>query len=164
MGEEPSPIAAGGEEKERYCRFCKCMLSRSRFSKSTSEKKATTRRRVCINHMRLVYRLKHTVQGGGSIAVEHFRILKNAYQVFARDARRVFGGLKPGLRIQDLATLIPSGQSAWCVPLDPTRGISATNVRVLGDIEQRKTLLKIWESTRDGALYAAALSRFGSLS
>ena len=52
----------------------------------------------------------------------------------------------------------------WCVPLDPTLGISATNVRVLGDIEQRKTLLKIWESTRDGALYAAALSRFCSLS
>jgi hypothetical protein len=142
-------------EQKRFCRFCKCMLALSHFSKTTQK----TKRRICVAHMRTVYRLRHTVVGGGSIAVEHFRLLKNAYQVSARDARTSFGGVKPRLRIQDLAPLITSpGQ--FCMPRDPAQPLAEDNVCVLGSLEHRRTLLRLWETTRDTTLYAAALRCF----
>ena len=145
------------ELNKRFCRFCQCERALSCFPRSQKAK-----RRVCLDHIRTVYRLKHTVGHGGSIAVEHFRRLKNAYQVFARDARKWFGGLKPQLRIQDLAVFIPADDSKgqWCVPVDPLKAISADNVRVLTDLEQRKTLLQLWQCTHDAALYAQALAKF----
>ena len=145
---------ATDDDTTRFCRYCKCRLSLSHFSTRSARK-----RRVCMAHMRSVYRMRHTVQCGGSIAVEHFRVLKNAYQVFSRDARLVFGGLKPQLRIQDLAPFVPP-TGGWCMPVDPTCALGPTNLKVLADIEQRKTLLKLWESTRDPALYATTLRCF----
>ena len=138
----------------RFCRFCNCMLSLSLFPKQKAK------RRVCRAHMRSIYQQRHAVSGGGSIELEHFRVLKNAYQIFTRDARVNFGGLKPSFHIKDLATVIGAGGGQFCVPDDPSLPISKDNVRVLTNVEQRKTLLKLWSSTHDRALYAATLLCF----
>lgn len=146
------------QEPQRFCRFCKCQRALSYFSKSLK-----TKRRVCIEHMRSVYRLRHTVEGGGSIAVDHFRVLKNAYQVLSRDARHIFGGLKPKLRIQDLSPFLSPEGGQFCLPLNPTLPISHTNLVVVASIEQRKTLLRVWGSTRNLELYVATTAHYGSL-
>ena len=142
------------ENGERFCRFCKCMLNLDRFPKQKA------RRRVCLAHMRTIYQQRHTIAGGGTIELGHFRVLKNAYQVFTRDARICFGGLKPSLQIKELASVISTVGGQFCVPSDPSLPISKDNVRVLTNIEHRKTLLKLWSSTHDRALYAATLLCF----
>ena len=139
-------------DSERYCRFCKCALSLSEFSPKG-------RRRVCRMHVQTMYRLRHTVAGGGALAVDHFRILKNAYQLMTKDARRCFGGLKTTLRIQDLAPLI-STEKQYCLPTNPTHPLTAQNAHILCHNDQRKALLKLWEATHDAELYTAMLMHF----
>lgn len=145
------------QQQQRFCRFCKCHRDVSLFSRSDKAK-----RKVCIEHMRTVYRLRHTVEGGGSIAVDHFRVLKNAYQVMSRDSRQVFKGLKPQMRIQDLAPFINASGKQFGMPLDPILPIGPSNMLVVSSIDERKTLLRLWASTRDCALYASTLRHFAA--
>ena len=145
-------------EGERYCRYCKQTLAVGNFFSGSKVK-----RYVCKEHMRSVYRMKHTVPCGGTIPVEHFRLLKNAYQALLRDARVVFKGHRARLHLQDLAPLISATaqpNTMWCVPVDPTQGISPTNVRVLASLEQRKALLLVWECTHRADIYASTLACF----
>ena len=144
--------------EQRFCRFCKCHKDVSFFSRSDK-----TKRKVCIEHMRTVYRLRHTVEGGGSIAVDHFRVLRNAYQVMNRDSRQVFKGLKPQMRIQDLAPFLDSSRRQFCMPLNPTLPIGPSNMLVVSSLEERRTLLRLWASTRDVSLYASTLQHFSTL-
>ena len=153
-----TPPQAPTENKTdmRFCRYCNCMLNLDMFPKQKAK------RRVCRAHMRSIYQQRHAITGGGTIELNHFRVLKNAYQIFTRDARLNFGGLKPSFHIKDLASVIDASGNHFCVPRDPSLPISKDNVCILDNIEHRKTLLKLWSCTHDRNLYTATLSCFTS--
>jgi hypothetical protein len=138
---------------ERFCRFCKCHRPLSCFAQGGKAK-----RRVCLDHMRTMYRMRQTVEGGGTLSVEHFRLLKNAYQLFVRDAKLVFGGLKPNaLRIHDLAEFIHK-EGQFCVPRNPLEALSPSNLALVHTLEHRRALLRVWSTTRNAEVYAKTLA------